>query len=60
VGQKTARIRALKDAPRKDFNQDNAGLTIAIAALGTEALACIVKSIERSRQSLFAIATPSR
>ena len=42
----TARIRALNDELRKDFNQGHAVMTTGIAALGAEAVARIVKTIE--------------
>ena len=42
----TDRIRALNDELRKDFNQGHAVMTIGIAALGAEAVARIVKTIE--------------
>jgi hypothetical protein len=42
----TNRIRALSDELRKDFNQGHAVMTIGIAALGAEAFARIVKTIE--------------
>jgi len=42
----TARIRALNDELRKDFNQGHAVMTMGIAALGAEAVARIVKTIE--------------
>ena len=42
----TARIRALNDELRKDFNRGHAVMTMGIAALGAEAVARIVKTIE--------------
>jgi hypothetical protein len=42
----TDRIRALNDELRKNFSQGHAVMTIGIAALGTEAVARIVKTIE--------------
>ena len=42
----TARIRALNDELRKDFSQGHAVMTTGIAALGAEAVARIVKTIE--------------
>ena len=42
----TDRIRALNDALRKNFNQGQAVMTTGIAALGSEAVANIVKTIE--------------
>ena len=42
----TDRIRALNDELRKDFNQGHAVMTTGIAALGAEAVARIVKTIE--------------
>jgi hypothetical protein len=42
----TARIRALNDELRKDFSQGHAVMTTGIAALGGEAVARIVKTIE--------------
>jgi Protein of unknown function (DUF3768) len=42
----TDRIRALNDELRKDFNQGHAVMTIGIAALGAEAVARIVKTVE--------------
>ena len=42
----TDRIRALNDQLRKDFNQRHAVMTTGIAALGAEAVARIVKTIE--------------
>ncbi len=42
----TARIRALNDELRKDFSQGHAVMTMGIAALGGEAVARIVKTIE--------------
>ena len=42
----TARIRALNDELRKNFNQGQAVMTTGIAALGAEAVARIVKTIE--------------
>ena len=42
----TARIRALNDELRKDFSRGHAVMTIGIAALGAEAVARIVKTIE--------------
>ena len=43
---KTARIRALNDELRKNFSQGHAVMTTGIAALGSEAVARIVKTIE--------------
>jgi hypothetical protein len=40
------RIRALNDELRKDFHQGHAVMTTGIAALGAEAVARIVKTIE--------------
>jgi hypothetical protein len=42
----TDRIRALNDALRKNFGQGHAVMTIGIAALGSEAVARIVKTVE--------------
>jgi hypothetical protein len=42
----TDRIRTLNDELRKDFNQGHAVMTIGIAALGAEAVARIVKTVE--------------
>ena len=42
----TERIRNLNDALRKNFGQGHAVMTIGIAALGAEAVARIVKTIE--------------
>ena len=42
----TDRIRALNDELRKNFNQGQAVMTTGIAALGAEAVARIVKTIE--------------
>ena len=42
----TDRIRALNDALRKNFGQGHAVMTTGIAALGAEAVANIVKTIE--------------
>ena len=42
----TNRIRALNDAMRKNFGQGHAVMTTGIAALGAEAVARIVKTIE--------------
>ena len=42
----TARIRALNDELRKYFSQGHAVMTTGIAALGAEAVARIVKTIE--------------
>jgi hypothetical protein len=42
----TDRIRALNDELRKDFHQGHAVMTTGIAALGAEAVARIVKTIE--------------
>jgi hypothetical protein len=42
----TDRIRTLNDELRKDFNQGHAVMTTGIAALGAEAVARIVKTIE--------------
>ena len=42
----TDRIRTLNDELRKNFNQGHAVMTIGIAALGAEAVARIVKTIE--------------
>jgi len=42
----TDRIRVLNDELRKNFSQGHAVMTIGIAALGTEAVARIVKTIE--------------
>ena len=42
----TARTRALNDEPRKDFNQGQAVMTMGVAALGAEAVARIVKTVE--------------
>ncbi len=42
----TDRIRALNDALRKNFSQGHAVMTTDIAALGSEAVANIVKTIE--------------
>jgi hypothetical protein len=42
----TDRIRALNDALRKDFSQGHAVMTMGIAALGSEAVARIVKTVE--------------
>ena len=41
-----ARIRALNDELRKNFNQRHAVMTMGIAALGAEAVARIVKTVE--------------
>jgi hypothetical protein len=46
VEPKTARIRALNDALRKNFSQGHAVMTMGIAALGSETVARIVKTIE--------------
>ena len=43
---RTNRIRTLNDELRKNFNQGHAVITIGIAALGTETVARIVKTIE--------------
>ena len=43
---RTDRIRALNDELRKNFSQGHAVMTIGIAALGTEAVTRIVKTIE--------------
>ena len=43
---RTDRIRALNDELRKDFSQGHAVMTTGIAALGAEAVASIVKTIE--------------
>ena len=43
---RTDRIRTLNDELRKNFSQGHAVMTIGIAALGTEAVARIVKTIE--------------
>jgi hypothetical protein len=42
----TDRIRALNDALRKNFGQGHAVMTTGIAALGAEAVARIVKTVE--------------
>ena len=42
----TERIRTLNDALRKNFRQGQAVMTTGIAALGSEAVANIVKTIE--------------
>ena len=42
----TDRIRTLNDKLRKDFSQSHAVMTTGIAALGAEAVARIVKTIE--------------
>jgi hypothetical protein len=42
----TDRIRALNDALRKNFSQGHAVMTTGIAALGVEAVARVVKTIE--------------
>lgn len=42
----TERIRTLNDALRKNFSQGHAVMTMGIAALGSEAVARIVKAIE--------------
>ena len=42
----TDRIRTLNDALRKNFSQGQAVMTTGIAALGSEAVANIVKTIE--------------
>ena len=42
----TARIRTLNDELRKDFSQGHAVMTTGVAALGGEAVARIVKTIE--------------
>ena len=42
----TNRIRALNDKLPKDFNQGHAVMTMGIAALGAEAVARIVQTIE--------------
>ena len=42
----TARIRALNDELRNNFSQGHAVMTTGIAALGAEAVARIVKTIE--------------
>ena len=42
----TDRIRALNDELRKDFNQGHTVMTTGIAALGAEAVARIVKTVE--------------
>ena len=44
--KQTDRIRVLNDELRKDFNQGHAVMTMGIAALGAEAVARIVKTIE--------------
>jgi Protein of unknown function (DUF3768) len=45
MDSKTARIRALNDELRQNFTQGLAVMTPGIAALGTEAVARIVKTI---------------
>jgi hypothetical protein len=42
----TERIRTLNDALRKNFSQGHAVMTTGIAALGSEAVANIIKTIE--------------
>ena len=42
----TTRIRALNDGLRKNFNQGHAVMTMGVAALGAEAVARIVKTVE--------------
>ena len=42
----TDRIRALNDELRKDFNQGHAVMTTGIAALGADAVASIIKTVE--------------
>ena len=42
---KTEQIRALNDALRQNFHEGSAVMTVGVAALGAEAVACIVKTI---------------